>query len=54
MEGEIVSTEIFDMAGKVIFTSKSKELNVSNLEVGTYIYKISTVKGNSFGKFVKK
>ena len=54
MEGEILSTEIFDMAGKVIFTSKSKELNVSNLEVGTYIYKISTEKGNSFGKFVKK
>lgn len=53
---EVTSVSIYDLSGKLIFTSvvNEKELNISNLRTGNYILKANTKNGNFTKKLIKK
>lgn len=51
---EVLSIEIFDLLGKKIFESKTKTIDVSELQNGIYLLKINTNQGSYIQKFIKQ
>lgn len=53
----IISIEIYDLQGRVLKTEKVNksviQFEVSNYEIGTYLFKITTNNGTIFRKFIK-
>ncbi len=45
---------LFDLSGKVVATSTTASINISELNAGAYIYKVATEKGMATGKVTKK
>ncbi len=53
-EKSIESIDIYDMLGRLIKTSHSAKINISELAKGTYLLKVKTKSGNLIEKFIKE
>ncbi|MVO09486.1 T9SS type A sorting domain-containing protein [Flavobacterium sp. TP390] len=53
VQNEDVSTEIYDLTGKLILKSKSKKIDISHFNNGIYILKLSTLHKSVTQKIVK-
>ncbi len=50
----IIETVVYSLEGRIVGRFKTKDIQVSNLETGTYIAVVQTEKGKTPLKFVKK
>lgn len=53
VQNEVVITEIYDFTGKLILTTNTNKIDISNFNNGIYIFKLSTDKKSEIKKIIK-